>query len=270
MSVATESDTAAAAGRLAAAMHLPFPMLLDDQAISWQYDVQTVPTAFFVDAQGNVHGQQVGGLDKQTITDGLAQIGAIQCASCRPVEALGALGTTASSKSLDADVVFSPPRRAPYYALKDQNGRTITPASLRGKVVALTFLSSVCREQCPLLGITMKLVRRQLGAAAKNISVVVISVDPEVDSAANTKAFAREAGWGDTDWHYLTASRRILAPIWAAYGIYVPAPAPIYKPGVVIVHQAGIYLVDARGDKRAYFNVPVMATQVAVAAKGIM
>ena len=132
-----------------------------------------------------------------------------------------------------------PPKRAPYYALKDQNGRTITPALLRGKAVAVTFLSSVCKEQCPLIGVTMRLVRRQLGAASARLSVVVISVDPEQDSAANTAAFARDAGWQGTDWHYLSAPRSVLTPIWAEYGIYVPAPSPIFKPGQTIVHQAG-------------------------------
>jgi protein SCO1/2 len=172
--------------------------------------------------------------------------------------------------NLAADFVFSPPKHASYFALPDQNGKIITPASLHGKVVVLTFLSSVCREQCPLVGVTVRLVRRQLGVDASRLSVVVVSVDPEQDSAANTRAFAQEAGWQGTDWHYVTASRSVLAPIWSAYGIYVPAPSPIFKPGQTIVHQAGMYLLDPNGSLRAYFNVPVMATRIAAAAKTLM
>ena len=270
IAVATSGDTQATAARFAAAAHLSFPLLLDDQAVSWQYDVQTVPTTFFLDANGRLHGQQVGSLDRQTVRNGLAQVGAIDCSSCAPVEPLGDLAQNVSSKTLAADFLFTPPKRASSFALLDQNGRTITPASLRGKLVALTFLSAVCTQQCPLIGVTMRLVRRQLGAASARLSVVVISVDPEQDSAANTAAFARDAGWQVTDWHYLSAPRNILAPIWSAYGIYVPAPSPIFKPGETIVHQAGIYLIDAKGSLRAYFNVPVMASRIAAAAQELL
>ncbi len=270
VAVATSGDTLVTAARFGKVAHLPFPLLIDDQAVSWQYDVQTLPTSFFLDANGRLQGQQVGPLDRQIVRDGLAQAGAITCGSCARVEPLGDLAQRVSTRALAADFVFNPPKRAPYYALTDQNGGTITPASLRGKTVAVTFLSSVCKEQCPLIGVTMRLVRRQLGAASARLCVVVISVDPEQDSAANTAAFARDAGWQGTDWHYLSAPRSVLAPIWAAYGIYVPAPSPIFKPGQTIVHQAGIYLIDAGGSMRAYFNVPVMASRIAAAARELL
>ncbi|MDB5074463.1 MAG: hypothetical protein JWO42_642, partial [Chloroflexi bacterium] len=244
VSVATSADTATAAGRLATALHLPFPMLIDNQAVSWQYDVQAVPATFFLDTHGQLQGLQVGPLDKQTVRNGLAQAGAISCTSCGPVASVGPMTADMSGHNLAADVVFNPAKHASYFALPDQNGKIITPASLHGKVVVLTFLSSVCREQCPLVGVTVRLMRRMLGVDASRLSVVVVSVDPEQDSAANTRAFAQEAGWQGTDWHYVTAPRSVLAPIWSAYGIYVPAPSPIFKPGQTIVHQAGMYLLD--------------------------
>jgi cytochrome oxidase Cu insertion factor (SCO1/SenC/PrrC family) len=268
--VATQADTAAAAGRLAQAAHIPYPMVLDDQAVSWQYDVATLPTSFFIDAHGKLHGQISGPLTQQTVRNGLAQAGAIRCDGCAPVEPLGPLAGSVSGHDLSADFVFTPPKRASAFALKDQNGTAITPASLHGKVVLLTFLSSVCKEQCPLVGVTVRLARKQLGVDSSKLSVVVISVDPEQDSAANTKAFAQEAGWQGTDWHYLTAPRSVLKPIWAAYGIYVPDPSPIFKQGASIVHDAGMYLLDRHGSLRAYFQVPVMATRIAAAAKTLL
>jgi cytochrome oxidase Cu insertion factor (SCO1/SenC/PrrC family) len=270
VAVAAEGDTAGAASRLAAAAHLPFPLLFDSQASAWQYDVQTLPTTFFLDAAGRLHGQQVGPLTRQVVRDGLSQAGAIRCSACGVVEPLGALAAPVPAGKLAADFVFTPAKRASYFSLPDQNGRLVSPASLRGKVVALTFLSAVCREQCPLVGVTMRLVRSQMGASASRLSVVVVSVDPEQDSAANTALFALEAGWRGTDWHYLTAPRRVLAPIWAAYGIYVPPPSPIFRPGQTIVHEAGIYLLDASARLRAYFGVPVMAARIAAAARALL
>ena len=40
--------------------------------------------------------------------------------------------------------------RAPAFTLTDQHGRAVTLASLRGKVVLLTFLDPVCTSDCPL------------------------------------------------------------------------------------------------------------------------
>ena len=40
---------------------------------------------------------------------------------------------------------------APAFSLTDQHGRTVTAASLRGKVVLLTFLDDACSVDCPLI-----------------------------------------------------------------------------------------------------------------------
>ncbi|HEX5289314.1 MAG TPA: hypothetical protein VFX25_10610, partial [Streptosporangiaceae bacterium] len=40
---------------------------------------------------------------------------------------------------------------APGFSLTDQNGRTVSLASLRGKVVLMTFLDPVCTSDCPII-----------------------------------------------------------------------------------------------------------------------
>jgi len=268
--VATLGDTEAAVRQLVRAAHLTYPVVMDNQGTAWQYGVAAVPTSVFVDARGHVVGQHIGPLDQQTIRDGMAQVGAIQCQDCGALEPLSFAAVAASSAAFSADFTFAPPKAAPFFALPDQQGRVVSPAALGGHAVALTFISSVCKEQCVLIGQTLSRVRQQLGPAAQGLSIVAVSVDPEDDTPRATRAFAAESGWRGMDWHYLTASRSVLTRVWSAYGMYVPRPPPIYKPGRPIVHQAGLFLLDSRGRLRAYYDTPFFAPRVAATVRALL
>ena len=273
LGVATGGDTLASARALASAAHLPYPVVVDEhQDVAWRYNVGGWPISFFLDAQGRVRGQYAGPLDAQAVRDGLAQAGAIHCTRCGGVDqpTLGDRGASGSGTTLSADTLFSPPRPAAFFALRDQQGRVITPGTLRGKVVALTFISAVCKEQCPMVGQTLSLVRRDLGRDAAHLAIVAISVDPEQDSPRATRAFAAASGWQGAEWHYLSAPRAVLQRVWAAYYIDVPPPPPIFKPGQSIVHLAELYLIDPRGRLRAYYHVPFLASRVAASVRALL
>jgi cytochrome oxidase Cu insertion factor (SCO1/SenC/PrrC family) len=273
LGVATGGDTLASARGLAVAAHLPYPVVVDEhQDVAWRYNVGGWPISFFLDAQGRVRGQYAGPLDAQAVRNGLAQAGAIHCTQCSALDqpTLGESGASGSGTTLSADTLFSPPRPAAFFALRDQQGRMITPATLRGKVVALTFISAVCKEQCPMVGQTLSLARRDLGRDAAHLAIVAISVDPEQDSPQATRAFAAASGWHGAEWHYLSAPRAVLQRVWATYYVDVPPPPPIYKPGQSIVHQAELFLIDPRGRLRAYYHVPFLASRVASSIRALL
>jgi protein SCO1/2 len=137
-------------------------------------------------------------------------------------------------------------------------------------VVALTFISALCKEQCPLVGKALTLVRKQLGRDAAKLSIVAISVDPELDTPQATRRFAADSGWPGADWHYLTAARATLAPVWRAYGVDVEAPPPIFKQGQSIVHQAQVFLIDPRGRLRAYYDVPFLPARLVTTIRALL
>jgi protein SCO1/2 len=137
-------------------------------------------------------------------------------------------------------------------------------------VVALTFVSALCKEQCPLVGKALTLVRQQLGKNASRLSIVAISVEPEVDTPSATRQFAIEAGWPGGDWHYLTAARAVLSRIWQAYGVDVAPPPPIFKPSVSVVHQADLFLIDPQGRLRAYYDVPFLPSRVVTTIRALL
>lgn len=270
LGVATGGDTRDSARTFAQAQRMTYPVVVDEhQDVAWRYDVAGWPTSFFVDARGRLRGQFIGPLDAQTVRAGLAQAGAVRCAQCSPltVPAIGLAASAPSDTALSADAVFPPGHAASGFALTDQQGRTVTLRQLRGKVVVLTFVSSICTQQCPLVGKGLALVRHDLGRAAAHLAIVAISVDPEADTARTIRHFAVLSGWQGAGWHYLVAPRRVLAHIWAAYGVYVGPPP---KPGQDPEHYAGLYLIDPRGHLRAYDDVPFLAPRVAASVRALL
>ncbi len=276
VAVSSLGDAPDAARRLAVADHLPFPVIWDNhQDVAWHYGVAATPTSMFIDAQGRLQGQYTGQLDMGLVRDGLAQADAIACQGCAPVEsplpAAAEPAVQGGTALRVSDTAQKPYRAAAAFTLRDQRGQLITPASLRGKVVALTFLSALCTQQCPLVGQELSQARRLLGRDASRLVIVAVSVAPEQDSPGATRRFAQKSGWEGTDWHYLTAPRATLARVWKAYYVYVQAPPPIFKvTGANLVHQAGLYLIDPQGRLRAYDGAPFLASDVASSVRTLL
>ncbi len=272
--VATGGDTVASARAFVRAAHIPYAVGVDArQSVAWSYDVGARPTSFFINEAGRLQAEWVGPLDAGTVRDGMAQIGAIQCPSCTTLLQPSLVADQPAQRgapAIAADAVYRPAAVAHPFALRDQHGTLITPEQLRGRVVALTFISALCKEQCPLVGKALTLVRNDLGKDASRLSIVAVSVEPELDSPGATAQFARDAGWPGGDWHYLTAPRPVLSRIWSAYGVDVEAPPPIFKPTTAIVHQAGLFLIDPAGRLRAYYDVPFLPSRVVTTIRALL
>ena len=54
--------------------------------------------------------------------------------------------------------------RAPQFTLTSQDGAKVSLADFRGKVVAVTFIYTLCSSTCPVLTPMMSLVQDRLGA----------------------------------------------------------------------------------------------------------
>lgn len=159
-----------------------------------------------------------------------------------------AKATVSPSPALSADAVMSPGTiPAPAFALQDQNGQTVSISGLRGRVVAITFLYSHCKESCPLEGDQLGLVQQALGAGIP-FTLVVISVDPGGDTPASVRDFAAAHRWIG-DWHWLMGPQATLAPIWSAFGIAVQPQTGN------MAHSVALYLIDEAGYERAGFLI---------------
>lgn len=156
----------------------------------------------------------------------------------------GTSGVSPSPSGLAADIVIPPKSMAaPDFTLLDQDGTPVSVSALRGRVLAITFLDSHCKQLCPLEGDQLGQVERSLGANA-NLTLLVVSVAPSTDTPASERAFAATHRWSG-DWHWLVGTTDQLAAVWKAYSIAVQnAPDNI-------LHSSVLYLVDKDGFERA-------------------
>jgi protein SCO1 len=87
-----------------------------------------------------------------------------------------------------------------------QDGAQVALADLRGKVVAVTFIYTLCTNTCPVLTPMMSFVQDQLSADfGAKIAFVSITVDPERDIPEVLKEYARAFGANLAGWFFLPA-----------------------------------------------------------------
>jgi cytochrome oxidase Cu insertion factor (SCO1/SenC/PrrC family) len=141
--------------------------------------------------------------------------------------------------------------KAPAFTLTDQNGRQVSLASLRGKVVLLTFLDPVCTSDCPQIAQEFKGADQVLGAGARHVELVAIVANPLYRSIAYTRAFdAQERLTTVPNWLYLTGSLAQLQQAWKNYAI----AAQILPAGGMIAHTDVAYVIDPSGYTRTELN----------------
>ncbi len=150
------------------------------------------------------------------------------------------------SQAIDGtpDVVNYP---APAFQLVDQRGQTVSLQSLRGKVIALTFLDPVCVSDCPIIAQEFREADRMLGAAANRAVFIAVVANPLYRSQAYLVAFDRQEGLQHlANWQYLTGSAQELHRMWNSFGIQVE-----YVPGgAMIAHNEIAYVIDPVGHTR--------------------
>jgi cytochrome oxidase Cu insertion factor (SCO1/SenC/PrrC family) len=136
---------------------------------------------------------------------------------------------------------------APAFSLTDQRGNQVSLASLRGKVVLLTFLDPVCTSDCPLIAQEFHDADQLLGASAQHVELVAIVANPLYRSVAYTQAFDNQEGLaGLPNWLFLTGSLAQLQQAWRNYAV----AAQILAPGGMIAHSDVAYVIDRAGHTR--------------------
>jgi protein SCO1/2 len=128
------------------------------------------------------------------------------------------------------------------FALESYRGERVTSESLRGTVVALTFLESQCKEACPVIAFDVaRGVERLSSKERKQAKAIAISVHPEDDTAASVREFLRKRrALGKLD--YLIGSEAELRPVWRRYYILSALDS-----GDADTHSASVHIYDRKG-----------------------
>jgi len=110
---------------------------------------------------------------------------------------------------------------APEFTLTSQDGAQVALADFRGKVVAVTFIYTLCTNTCPVLTPMMSFVQDQLGADfGAKIAFVSITVDPERDTPEVLKQYAQAFGANLAGWFFLTGPSDVIQDVTRRYGVF--------------------------------------------------
>jgi cytochrome oxidase Cu insertion factor (SCO1/SenC/PrrC family) len=98
-----------------------------------------------------------------------------------------------------------PVRPAPGFTLTDQDGRTLSLASLRGKVVVLEFMDPHCTDICPIVSQEYVDAYRDLGPLAGKVVFAAVNVNQYHAGVADMMAYSREQRLtAIPGWHFFT------------------------------------------------------------------
>jgi cytochrome oxidase Cu insertion factor (SCO1/SenC/PrrC family) len=136
---------------------------------------------------------------------------------------------------------------SPGFSLMDQSGRSVSLASLRGKVLAVTFLDPVCTTDCPVIAQEFRQADADLGASAKQVDFVAIVANPLYRSMFDLDVFDRVEGLSHIpNWLFLTGSIVELNRVWDNYGVQVA----VVGAGAMVDHADEVFVIDAHGNTR--------------------
>ncbi len=129
-------------------------------------------------------------------------------------------------------------------ALVDQDGRALTLADLRGRVLVAAMMYSSCTTVCPRVTEDMKRIEQQLSGrtTGDDVGFVLFSLDPGRDTPAALRRFAKAHALAHSSWRLLAASEDGVRDLSAVLGVKYKAEA-----GGEIAHSAMIFVIDREG-----------------------
>jgi protein SCO1 len=110
----------------------------------------------------------------------------------------------------------------PDFELTDQSNRLVALSSLKGKVVAVTFIYTRCPlpDYCPRMVNNFRLVRDRFAARMdRDLVLLTISFDPKFDSPETLATYAASERAGGPGWHFLTGDPARIEQVCNTFGI---------------------------------------------------
>jgi len=160
--------------------------------------------------------------------------------------------TIVSAAPVDSGLLQSPAAPAlvaldqpvPDFTLTDQDGNRVSLASLKGHVVAISFIYTRCPlpDYCPRVmtnfGALRDRFRDQLG---KDLWLLTITFDPKYDTPDRMKAYASRYGADLPGWRMLTGSAADIGRVCSLFGV------EFWPEEGMITHTLQTAVIDRQG-----------------------
>ncbi|HUB41223.1 MAG TPA: SCO family protein [Streptosporangiaceae bacterium] len=173
---------------------------------------------------------------------GVILLGAVPMAAAQASDAAAPI--LAQSVDGSSALMNSP---APGFTLTDQDGRTVSLASLHGKAILLTFLDPVCVTDCPLIAQEFRQAGLLLAGHASQVELVAVNINPLYSDVSYLRAFDQQERLTSLpNWLYLTGAPAQLRPIWKKYGI----ASETLPAGSMLGHSDAAFVIGTNGRLR--------------------
>jgi cytochrome oxidase Cu insertion factor (SCO1/SenC/PrrC family) len=151
-------------------------------------------------------------------------------------------------------------KEAPDFSLVDQFNRRHELSDYQGKVVLLTFVSSHCKDICPLTAELLAETQDLMGGRAQTMQLVAVNANYIFRSVASVAKWSKEHAMMHR-WLFLTGSSHQLFSVYSDYGV---------APGAA--HTIVVFLIDPSGKVEAVIPVAMqngLEAEAKVLAKAV-
>ncbi|HMP43276.1 MAG TPA: SCO family protein [Roseiflexaceae bacterium] len=144
-----------------------------------------------------------------------------------------------------AMALINEPTAAPDFVLTDQHGRMFQLSEARGTLVLLFFGFTNCPDVCPTTLADLAAVQRNLGADGDSVQIVLVTVDPERDTAERLGRYANVFG---PDILALRGTSAELESVYRSFGIVAQRrDLPDSELQYTIDHTSAVLVIDRQG-----------------------
>lgn len=135
------------------------------------------------------------------------------------------------------------------FALTDHNGRKVTLADYRGKVVSVFFGFTQCPDVCPTALAEMREVMEKLGSDSAKMQVLFVTIDPERDTQALLAQYVPAFHPSFVGLYGDAAATAAVARDFKVFFRKVEGKTP---GSYTMDHSAGTYVFDPQGRLRLF------------------
>lgn len=130
----------------------------------------------------------------------------------------------------------------PAFELTDDNGNVVASDDLAGKAVAVTFLDTQCRADCPIVAPLMGDGLKRLSADEREqVVALAITSDPTGDTPESVAAFLERLHVRGL-LRYLVGPVDVMEPVWRAFAV-----TSSYETGIDDLHSIPVRIFAPDG-----------------------
>ncbi len=138
---------------------------------------------------------------------------------------------------------------APAFALVDENEKTVTEQTFKGQPWIAAFIFTNCSGTCPMMSSHMTTLQEKI--TTPDVRLVSFTLDPERDTPAVLKSYARKVNATEGRWFFLTGSNEQMQAVARGMKIAVEGKAPGTDQ---IIHSSKFLLVDRDNTIRGIYD----------------